>query len=426
MTLREDIREHFEREAGRFPIPHGLREAVSAEAAREGSVERRAANWAAVAAAVLAVAIVAGLVAFGSLRQKAVPGVVTSPAPKATPAGPQSMATIDDIDLVDAVNGWALLERCDPTSCSYLVSRTTDGGQSWSKPVLVGQPFAAADGDAPRHIHFIDPADGFVYGHEVAFYTGDGGRSWMKTSFGPEVVDIEGRASAAWVLTRPCGKGVVCPYAVTLSIDGGHTWVPATALPDNYMAAKAVAFGARGLLIGSIGTGDMLMTTDGGASWSRLPGRCNPSTPLNYIATADGRELWQLCSAYHDAATASIVVATALFVSTDGGSTWSKRQLLPTQGWETLNPLTTLVSPARATAVLANGTYPDLVSHDSGRTWNAGSPINGFVAVTFADETTGWGRDANAAIWVTTDGGSTWRPLAAGPGVTGPGSARAS
>lgn len=77
MTVRDDIRMHFEREAVRAPVPPSLR-ASAAAAARLRASERREHEWApALVAALLALAIIAGLVAVNAVRTRPVP--VTPP-----------------------------------------------------------------------------------------------------------------------------------------------------------------------------------------------------------------------------------------------------------------------------------------------------------------------------------------------------------
>jgi len=69
MTVRDDVRNHFEREAVRHPAPRGLR-ATTISHARGRGIEKRNAHWIAGAvAALLAMAIIAGLLALGVMRQ---------------------------------------------------------------------------------------------------------------------------------------------------------------------------------------------------------------------------------------------------------------------------------------------------------------------------------------------------------------------
>jgi len=76
MTLRDDIREHFVNEAARFPAPQGLESAVAAHASAQADEPRRM-HWVpATVAVLLGIAIIAGLLAAGSLRHSR-----TNPAP---------------------------------------------------------------------------------------------------------------------------------------------------------------------------------------------------------------------------------------------------------------------------------------------------------------------------------------------------------
>jgi hypothetical protein len=73
MTVRSDIRMHFEREAVRVPVPPSLRASAAAEARRRAS-ERPSHQWVpALVAAILALAIIAGLVAVNAVRTGPVP-----------------------------------------------------------------------------------------------------------------------------------------------------------------------------------------------------------------------------------------------------------------------------------------------------------------------------------------------------------------
>ena len=93
MTVREDVRKHFDREAVRHPVPPGLR-ATTLAGARSRVTDRRSPQWIAGAvAALLAVAIIAGLVAVGGYRRAHnVPAV--RPSPSASPLHPTAKGPI--------------------------------------------------------------------------------------------------------------------------------------------------------------------------------------------------------------------------------------------------------------------------------------------------------------------------------------------
>jgi hypothetical protein len=93
MTVRDDVRQHFEREAVRHPVPPGLR-ATAQVHARGRVIERRSAQWIAGAvAALLAVAIIAGLVAVGGYR-RAHNAPAVRPSPSTSPLHPTAKGPI--------------------------------------------------------------------------------------------------------------------------------------------------------------------------------------------------------------------------------------------------------------------------------------------------------------------------------------------
>ena len=98
MTLRNDVRLHFEREVIRNPTPAGFRSTVVSEAATV-AVQRRSPQWMQAAiATLLALAIVAGLLAAGALQHSN-----TSPAKHTPPLSAPKLLFHDN--LSGQVNG---------------------------------------------------------------------------------------------------------------------------------------------------------------------------------------------------------------------------------------------------------------------------------------------------------------------------------
>lgn len=101
MTMRDDIREHFANEAARFPSPHGLESAVAAQAEAQADLPRRV-RWVPAAVAVLlGIAIIAGLLAAGSLRHlrpsSTVPAGSVPVAPPSVVAGSGVWTRVGDM-----------------------------------------------------------------------------------------------------------------------------------------------------------------------------------------------------------------------------------------------------------------------------------------------------------------------------------------
>src|SRR4030081_2253774 len=106
MTLRDDVRNHFAHEEGRFPTPAGLRESVTSAASRAEVTERRTVQWATAVALLLAVAIVSGLLAANGLRQSRVTPVVPGPTPTPTATKNLGHGSVLEADLYFSLTGW--------------------------------------------------------------------------------------------------------------------------------------------------------------------------------------------------------------------------------------------------------------------------------------------------------------------------------
>ncbi len=410
-TLRDDVRQHFEREAAVFPAPAGLTQSIAAEASRDASRAGHGLRPAAIVAGALAVALVAGLVVIAAFRHP-----LNAPAP-AGPVTPGRHGIVIDADTIDGSNGWALLGQCPASQgpadiCQYWIESTHDGGATWTNPVKLAT-FPLTDGDAPRHIHFANASDGFAYGNGVAFATRDGGAHWSRLFAGATgIVAIDGRGPV-WAVEYPCAKGTQCPYGVLVSADGGQTWTAAAALPSGFAPRVAVAFGSAGLLLSSYGVGDMAVTRDLGRTWTVLAGGCVADAISNTVATPDGKEIWQYCGE-PPAVQSTAGRADFLFVSEDGGTNWHRATSpgIPTVG-------AVLVAPRPGTALLVTSTEQMvssqlLISRDSGSTWTAVASAGEFSSVMLAGSV-GWAVDNRYAVWTSTDGGLTWSRPASQP-----------
>lgn len=352
------------------------------------------------------------------------PAASATPTPIAYPTFRPSNVFVWDADLVDALAGWILIASAcsapDATTCQYQVAGTVDGGMTWSHPVAVGPVYAATDGDALRFVRFLNRSDGFVYGHSDAFVTHDGGLHWSGAGFpAGEVVTIAGRGTGGWSVTRDCAKGVVCPYTVRASTDGGRTWT-AHQLPAELSPLDAITLGDSGLLVNTFT--DIAMTSDGGTTWRTVKSACSGNeTFRNFVATVDGNELWQLC----EGLVAGLPSDKKLFVSENQGTSWSlvkpSPARLPANGL-----LMTLISTGNAAALITSENDPISVTRDLGVTWTQVAPPTtvrsdalGFSSIRLDGNGNGWARDSNQILWASHDNGTTWTPLPAyTPAVT--------
>lgn len=345
------------------------------------------------------------------IRSASVALHTTSPTPaqpSPVPAAGRSSLALWDVAVVSPTSGWALLSNCtQPQSkCQYLVSATRDGGQTWTRPVQVG-PDVDSSYDGPRNITSLDSANGFVYGHQNAYATHDGGQTWHDLRF--PAFSYSAMAAAAgevWVVSSPCDKGISCRLEVRWSTDGGNTWsLHPHLLPAGFYPESIVAFDS-GLVMSSVPNGDLEMTDDRGVTWTSQRSQC-PGNPFRArVATASGSEVWELCLGYPnaDAGTAT----KNLYVSEDWGKSWSKRAssegggILPATG-----SLPYLYSNRAGRGFLVGG-QAALVTRDAGSTWTPlalrAIPLN---MLRFSGADVGWAV-SGAGIWSTIDGGDHW------------------
>jgi photosystem II stability/assembly factor-like uncharacterized protein len=416
--LQDDLRSlygHQQEELG--DMQEARRRVMQAALANRGEPVVGRLHFAAGIAAVVLAALVVGTFVF--IRAAGTPHIVAPPKPSPVPSAPaQPVASADSIFIdaspINALTGWVLLSNCiQPMTgqCHYSVVGTSDGGRTWSKAVQVGPPLDVSDSGSPRKLTFINRNDGFFYGSTSAFATHDGGRTW--TALGIEAgwfAEIKGRGTTAWVISYPCAKAVVCPYEVRSSPDAGRTWSAPHPLPVSFSPDDALAIADTGLLVSSVPTGDIELTLDRGTTWRSIPTHCPANTSRSVVTTTDGNELWELCQG------ASEIGSSKLFVSTDGGKSWSLgTSRLP--GIENKPPIyhspdysTMLVASLPGTAVMASNQTTIAITHDGGRTWSyVGEAGLLFQSLSFANATDGWAVDNSSNVWTTSDGGDHWQ-----------------
>jgi photosystem II stability/assembly factor-like uncharacterized protein len=185
-------------------------------------------------------------------------------------------AFVDGMDFVDADTGFATVhteknEVGTPTNTASVVV-THDGGRTWSMQLRV-------DGQAPRlSVNFVDIRIGFALEREVAtcggswcwlyglFRTSDSGQTWNKVL--PMPADIAG----AW--WSPRGRFTTLGTPTFTSATVG--WIPIARESDATQ---------EGLMSG------VLVTSDGGRSWKRLPAASADWGEVSDLA-AHGSNAW--------------------------------------------------------------------------------------------------------------------------------------
>jgi photosystem II stability/assembly factor-like uncharacterized protein len=211
----------------------------------------------------------------------------TSPTVEITPPPINALRYADPMTAV-AVGG--------DTTFGALITRTTDGGGSWTQ---VPSP----TGDALVGIDFASPTTGAAVGGGVILRTVDGGATWTVASS-----DASRRLFAVRFANAKVGVALGRQGAVLRTDDAGTTWNPiATAV--SLSSLTAVAFGSA--TVGVIGddSGGLFRTTDAALTWSTAEAGPGPGT--NAIDFADPSTV------------VAVGVGGSIRRSANGGASWS-------------------------------------------------------------------------------------------------------
>lgn len=321
--------------------------------------------------------LVASLVAVAAVVVVAVPIGVTVALRTGTLGGSSaSTPPVLDLHMYDALAGWAW-------AGGDQILHTTSGVQHWT---IVAPPIgdraiaevAWVDGETAR---ILTTSAGVVGDVEkkytlVGWMTNDGGATWtegqpftvlLETAQDPSVTsDLDFvDANHGWFFDAQ-ELSVGAPIFILKTVDGGMHWsqvetTPATgtalhgALPVG-CAPYGMTFlnDTTGWVSGECGNATLLeVTHDGGADWSPQPIDCQKCAfyPPVFTSPLDG-DVWG--------------GGDDLYVTTDGGQTWSARAQTP-------------------------GNWPDFVDSEHGVTLGLTSNVNSLVV-----------------LWTTSDGGASW------------------
>jgi|GEM_PF-2126660 len=265
------------------------------------------------------------------------------------------------------------------------ILKTYDGGETW---IDVGNY------DPPlKSVEFVSSDIGYAAGlGGTVTKTLDGGSSWNAGP--PAGGDVYAISFADEMTGYACGPGGFVARTVngSASWDQLNTSVPQS-LPLYCIDFPSVDVGYAGGGIAWPADGVMIKTTDGGNSWTQLPGFTNVCIPaMQFLTPTTG---W---------------VIHALFSSgsktIDGGATWTGF----TFSTGVFSNYMTDIFFANEEKGFACGTYGEVyASEDGGLTWSPkGSSLRSdLLDIAFTDEMTGFVA-ADHALFKSIDGGSTW------------------
>jgi hypothetical protein len=439
--LRTTLAEH----ADRAPSGRPLAERILAEIETPGVVLRprrgfRAWSMPLLAAAAVA-AVVASVVGISQVRHTAAPvppalspvlsvpappvGTATStPQPSRTAVRPTGAGVIGfralDLTFVSENRGWALgSAQClsGPGRCTA-VFRTTDGADWTSMP---GAAFnvSGVDGCAApcvQHLRFANDSVGYAYGPAALFMSTDGGAHWkQQPGRGAEALETLDNN-----VIRVVSSGTGCPGPCDLRVEtaplGQGQWTGERLGPDRLDAdsvslarsgSDAYVLATRNPAGGAQHqTSTLAVSRDDGASWTTRGEPCPQAKtdPVTdevdsvALAAAPKGTLTVLCRPRNADRPAFAVI------SHDTGGHFVRASGTVPAG--------SLLAGDPSTALLAAG---DRLyrSTDGGSSWRPVARVSGALAFLGFESPT-VGRAVSAAgrtVWTTHDGGRSWKPV---------------
>lgn len=286
--------------------------------------------------------------------------------------------------FTDAANGVTVLQDGS-------VFVTADGGRTLSR--MTGLPSTASTGgvDVPADIVAVGPTRAFAVVNTFVYRTVDGGRSWTRAAaaFRP-LRDIT-------FVSATVGFAVGDEGWVLRTGDGGETWARVPGNPP-LIGLQRVACGSPEVCLVTVGSSQILRTTDGGANFTAI-------TPAERAVRAVAFQSPSRAVAVGDGG--------LIAVSDDAGVTWR------TLGSRALSPVTRLAAQPSG-EFLAVGPRFLARSADAGGTWTpfAVSSAAAVISLSFPDPANGYALDTERTLFRTANGGGSWQILDPGAGGT--------
>jgi photosystem II stability/assembly factor-like uncharacterized protein len=287
-------------------------------------------------------------------------------------------------------------------------------------------------------LHMIGPTTGWALGKQAVLRTSDGGLQWKNVTPPHSVLTRESiadflTASLAWVAT-PQTNGTTAQ--VLRTTDGGQTWQQSTiqaaflkqiTFIDSQHGWILSGWGATG---GAAEAVTVFRTSDGGKTWSNVSSAFPASTdtpPPGHLPFGGRKSGIHFLNTSTGWITGTVVVNDLawLYVSHDGGSTWYQQSLPLPPGVPSAQ--LSIISPTFFTAtdgvlpvifsdlITGRGIATDIyVTHDGGMTWKSTMPLPAaFATIDFVDMQHGWVTDG-MVLYSTSDGGQHWTKLSPG------------
>lgn len=325
------------------------------------------------------------------------PAQLASLRPQAQPA------VSSGIWFSDAQHGWSV-------GGDGVIQATTDGGATWHQQVSN----TTFDLNA---VDFVDSSHGWAVGQQqggaaaIVLRTVDGGATWTRST-PPDVTGLLGvtftSATHGWLAGSYAATGIGGRPVILGTDDGGATWtVQLDSYSNGWVGSISATDATHAWAVG--GAGEVFATSDG-SHWVRQLSGTNAQ--LNSVSFVDRMHGW-----IGGGQNRNFTSDGVMLVTSDGGGTWSQ-QTLPALSFCSTVPSINAVQFTNATDGWAVGTancVPGsagnvVATTNGGQTWTIREPVlqGRFNSLHFTDANHGWLGGEFGVIEATADGGANW------------------
>lgn len=244
------------------------------------------------------------------------------------------------VDALEAGDGTVLrvvhrTEGCPP-GCVYTLERAPVGSRTWTPvnaPTIEGnRPLLLRQGSAAYLLVLKNPAGGAGDAHPQLLVSRDSGTTWAERPepCGPSAPNSPDERDASAAAVAPDGSfTVLCTQrstqrgSVLVSTDQARTFSAAAALPTADRGVDVAASSGSRLVVAAIrgGTYELLLSTDGGATWGAATSAAQPTPGAVTGAVTGDPPFLGFTTAL--VGTAAQPTGTSLWRTADGGRTWS-------------------------------------------------------------------------------------------------------
>lgn len=260
------------------------------------------------------------------------------------------------------------------------VSRTTDGGLTWTQQRVETK-------DAINDIYFRNKEDGYLLAGNGVFQTEDGGDNWREirryfaddfNGATPELYSVRfSGKKRGWVVGSISSGDVVVDSLVIYTDDGGKSWQRQRVPTKQELIHVDFADEKRGWIVGVGGT--ILHTDDGGETWAEQ--RSNTKATLYHVDFRNERLGW------------AVGERATVLRTVDGGLTWLAVEVA------TRSTLLSVEFPEENAGWIVGRGGVVLRSGDGGRTWiQQETKTKQNLYALFVDKKRGWAVGGNGTI----------------------------